>query len=243
MLSGRGLDAAAHQLAEQAAVGERRRRPLTATSPVSPGPRVVRPWGYVPESRPAASHGPPPASAPTLPPGPPQSGGERRRVELARILFAGSELLLLDEPTNHLDNDAKQWLVGFLRTYRGALLVVSHDLDLLDEAITRVLHLDEAEIAEYRGTYSQYRTARAADEERRRRVVAHQKGEINRLETLADGMLAQTVGSAPAPRSPSTRASHACAVTPSTAPRARCASSCAFPSRHARGRSCCTSTS
>ena len=94
------------------------------------------------------------------------SGGERRRVELARILFAGSDVLLLDEPTNHLDSDAKTWLMGFLRAYRGALLVVSHDLELLDEAITRVLHLDEAELVEYKGTYSQYREARAADEVR-----------------------------------------------------------------------------
>ena len=81
------------------------------------------------------------------------SGGERRRVELARILFAGSDLLLLDEPTNHLDVDAKQWLMGFLRSYRGALLVISHDLELLDQAITRVLHLDEGELIEYKGTY------------------------------------------------------------------------------------------
>src|SRR6478735_833190 len=77
------------------------------------------------------------------------SGGERRRVELSRILFAGSDLLLLDEPTNHLDVDAKSWLMGFLRGYRGALLVISHDLDLLDASITRVLHLDEGELIEY----------------------------------------------------------------------------------------------
>src|SRR6185503_8540844 len=76
------------------------------------------------------------------------SGGERRRVELARILFAGSDLLLLDEPTNHLDVDAKHWLMKFLITYRGALLVVSHDLALLDRSITRVLHLDEGELIE-----------------------------------------------------------------------------------------------
>ena len=69
-------------------------------------------------------------------------GGQKRRVEIARILFAGSDVLLLDEPTNHLDSDAKDWLLGFMRAYRGALLVISHDLDLLDEAITRVLHLD-----------------------------------------------------------------------------------------------------
>jgi ATPase subunit of ABC transporter with duplicated ATPase domains len=116
------------------------------------------------------------------------SGGERRRVELARILFAGSDLLLLDEPTNHLDVDAKSWLMGFLRSYRGALLVVSHDLELLDEAITRVLHLDEGTMVEYKGTYSQYRDARKRDEERQAKLAARQAAEIKRLANLADSL-------------------------------------------------------
>ncbi len=120
------------------------------------------------------------------------SGGERRRVELARILFAGSEALMLDEPTNHLDVDAKQWLMGFLKSYRGALLVVSHDLELLDQAITRVLHLDEGTLIEYKGTYSQYKVARKADEDRRGKVAARQESEIKRLSTLADSMRGQT---------------------------------------------------
>ncbi|MFZ4810051.1 MAG: ABC-F family ATP-binding cassette domain-containing protein [Ilumatobacteraceae bacterium] len=120
------------------------------------------------------------------------SGGERRRVELSRILFAGSDALLLDEPTNHLDIDAKEWLLGFMRNYRGALLVISHDLDLLDEAITRVLHLDRpaedasGHIVEYKGTYTQYRTARAADEERLARKASLQEKEIARLQTVVD---------------------------------------------------------
>jgi ATPase subunit of ABC transporter with duplicated ATPase domains len=120
------------------------------------------------------------------------SGGERRRVELARILFAGSDLLLLDEPTNHLDVDAKAWLLGFLRSYKGALLVISHDLDLLDEAITRVLHLDRpgedalGATVEYRGTYSQYREARAADEVRLAKKAALQSKEIARLQGVVD---------------------------------------------------------
>ena len=120
------------------------------------------------------------------------SGGERRRVELARILFAGSDVLLLDEPTNHLDIDAKTWLLQFLRTYRGALLVISHDLDLLDEAITRVLHLDRpaeeavGEIVEYKGTYSQYRTSRANDEERLAKKAVLQAKEIARIQTVVD---------------------------------------------------------
>jgi len=118
----------------------------------------------------------------------PLSGGERRRVELARILFAGSDVLLLDEPTNHLDIDAKSWLTGFLRSYRGALIVISHDLDLLDESITRVLHLDEGTLHEYKGTYSQYLTSRAKDEERQTKLAERQAAEMNRLTTLADAM-------------------------------------------------------
>ena len=120
------------------------------------------------------------------------SGGERRRVELARILFAGTDLLMLDEPTNHLDNDARDWLVEFLRSYRGALVVVSHDIELLDDSITRVLHLDrpsEADvgtIVEYKGTYTQYVTARAADEARQAKVAARQAAEVARLQTLVD---------------------------------------------------------
>ena len=120
------------------------------------------------------------------------SGGERRRVELSRILFAGSDSLLLDEPTNHLDVDAKTWLLGFLRSYRGALLVISHDLDLLDEAITRVIHLDRSSedaighIVEYKGTYSQYVTARQADEARMAKKAAQQAKEIDRLQTVVD---------------------------------------------------------
>jgi ATPase subunit of ABC transporter with duplicated ATPase domains len=120
------------------------------------------------------------------------SGGERRRVELARIFFAGSDVLCLDEPTNHLDVDAKTWLMGFLRQYRGALLVISHDLDLLDEAITRVLHLDRpteaatGTIVEYRGTYSQYIAARAEDERRLTRQAALQSKEIARLQRVVD---------------------------------------------------------
>jgi ATPase subunit of ABC transporter with duplicated ATPase domains len=120
------------------------------------------------------------------------SGGQRRRVEIARILFAGSDVLLLDEPTNHLDSDAKEWLLDFMRSYRGALLVISHDLDLLDEAITRVLHLERrdetgiGEVDEYKGTYSQYLEARAKDEVRLAKLAERQAKEIDRLQALVD---------------------------------------------------------
>jgi ATPase subunit of ABC transporter with duplicated ATPase domains len=130
------------------------------------------------------------------------SGGERRRVEIARILFAGSDVLLLDEPTNHLDSDAKDWMLKFLRGYRGALIVISHDLDLLDEAITRVLHLDRyddesiGDLVEYKGTYSQYLDARAKDEVRQAKMAEHQQSEIDRLSRLADKLRHSTASMA-----------------------------------------------
>ncbi|TME71656.1 MAG: ABC-F family ATP-binding cassette domain-containing protein [Chloroflexi bacterium] len=120
------------------------------------------------------------------------SGGERRRVELARVLFADPDLLLLDEPTNHLDSDAKAWLMDFLREYRGAVIVVSHDLGLLDSSITRVLHLDAGSLIEYRGTYSQYQAARRLAEKRLASLAQRQEAEIKRLSLLAEVMRRQT---------------------------------------------------
>ena len=160
MLSGRGLDAAAAEVAE-----------LHAAVEADPSPRNVRAFsnaeeafgnagGYAAEAevrRIAAGLGLA-ADRLDLPIGA-LSGGNGGESS-SRILFAGDDLLLLDEPTNHLDVDAKEWLMTFLRTFRGALLVISHDLALLDQAITRILHLDDGELIEYRGTYSQYLVAR-----------------------------------------------------------------------------------
>ena len=120
------------------------------------------------------------------------SGGECRRVEIARVLFADPDLLLLDEPTNHLDSDAKSWLMDFLRDYRGAVIVVSHDLALLDASITRVLHLDAGRLVEYRGTYSQYQAARRLEEKRLTSLAHRQEAEIERLSLLAEVMRRQT---------------------------------------------------
>jgi ATPase subunit of ABC transporter with duplicated ATPase domains len=110
------------------------------------------------------------------------SGGQRRRVELARILFAETETLLLDEPTNHLDLDAKAWLVDFLSAYRGGILMVSHDLPLLDAAITSVLDLDGTRLEAYRGNYSSFLVERKKRREQRERERRHQDEAIERME-------------------------------------------------------------
>ena len=139
---------------------------------------------------PPASASPPTAS--TCPIGV-LSGGERRRVELARILFAGSDVLLLDEPTNHLDTDAKDVAArASCARYRGALLVISHDLDLLDEAITRV-HPPRprrrgrpADASSTRAPTRSTSRPRGQDEERLAKLAAAQAKEIDRLQTLVD---------------------------------------------------------
>jgi ATP-binding cassette subfamily F protein 3 len=82
------------------------------------------------------------------------SGGERRRAALASVLLAGGDLLLLDEPTNHLDLDSCEWLEGFLNTYPGAAVIVSHDRQFLDRTATKTLHLDRGRLVSYSGNYS-----------------------------------------------------------------------------------------
>ena len=110
------------------------------------------------------------------------SGGQRRRVELARILFAETETLLLDEPTNHLDLDAKDWLMSYLDGYSGGLLVVSHDLPLLDESITSVLSLEGGSVEAYRGNYSHFLAERDRRRTQRMKERRHQESRIAQLE-------------------------------------------------------------
>ena len=99
------------------------------------------------------------------------SGGQRRRVELARILFSDADTLLLDEPTNHLDADSITWLRDFLRSYSGGVMMISHSTVLLDETVTKVFHLDanRSVLDVYSMGWRPYLTQRQADERRRRR--------------------------------------------------------------------------
>ena len=97
------------------------------------------------------------------------SGGQRRRVDLIRILFQGPDIMILDEPTNHLDLPAKKWLMEELEKFTGAILVVSHDLKLLDRSINKVLHLSDGRLHEFKGTYSSYLAQLEADQSQRER--------------------------------------------------------------------------
>ena len=121
------------------------------------------------------------------------SGGQRRRVELARILFAGADVLLLDEPTNHLDADSIRWLREFLRSYPGGFVVISHDVDLLADTIGKVWHLDANRqvIDQYSMGWDAYLEAREVDERRRRRERRNAEQQATALRAQADKMRAK----------------------------------------------------
>jgi len=103
------------------------------------------------------------------------SGGQRRRIELARILFSDAQTMLLDEPTNHLDADSVVWLRDFLRAYQGGLIVISHDVELVETTVNRVFYLDanRQKIDAYNMGWRAYQKQREADEERRKRERAN----------------------------------------------------------------------
>ena len=113
------------------------------------------------------------------------SGGQRRRIELARILFSDADTLILDEPTNHLDADSIEWLRGYLKKYEGGFLVISHSTELLDEVVNKVWHLDAqlGQIDMYSLGWKAYLHQRVVDEERRRREreVAEKKASCSRV--------------------------------------------------------------
>ena len=121
------------------------------------------------------------------------SGGQRRRIELARILFSGADTLLLDEPTNHLDADSIVWLRSFLANHSGGLIVISHDVELLQATVNRVFHLDANRqvLDVYNVGWKKYLEARESDERRRKRERANAERTASALQFQADKMRAK----------------------------------------------------
>ncbi|MEP6482642.1 MAG: ABC-F family ATP-binding cassette domain-containing protein, partial [Rhodoglobus sp.] len=115
------------------------------------------------------------------------SGGQRRRIELARILFSGADTMLLDEPTNHLDADSVTWLRDFLKQFQGGLIVISHDLEIVEETVNKVFYLDANRqvIDIYNMGWKNYLRQREADEERRKKERANAEKKATVLETQA----------------------------------------------------------
>ncbi|GAB3189653.1 ABC-F family ATP-binding cassette domain-containing protein [Nesterenkonia suensis] len=121
------------------------------------------------------------------------SGGQRRRVELARILFSDADTLLLDEPTNHLDQDSIVWLRDYLQHFSGGVMVISHDVELMERTVNKVLYLDanRCVVDEYNMGWKNYLAQREQDEARRKREFANAEKKATALRSQAEKMRAK----------------------------------------------------
>src|SRR5215472_2610644 len=109
------------------------------------------------------------------------SGGWVMRAHLARLLTQEPDLLLLDEPTNHLDLEALLWFQGYLKSYPGAILVISHDREFLNQLVSSIVEIRQSKLIRYRGTYDDYLLQREAHEQQLLAAFKHQEREIARL--------------------------------------------------------------
>lgn len=114
------------------------------------------------------------------------SGGQKAKLQLAKMLLGGANLLLLDEPTNHLDIQAVEWLEDFLKNYNGAYIVISHDRYFLDKVTQRTLEMEGKSVTSYKGNYSRYLELRAEHRLAMQRVYESTQKEITRIEGIIE---------------------------------------------------------
>ena len=120
------------------------------------------------------------------------SGGWRVRLNLAKTLMQPSDLLLLDEPTNHLDLDAIIWLGNWIKSFKGAILLISHDREFLDECVSFVAHIQNGTIELYKGNYTEFEIRKAAklaelesNYSKQQREIAHMQDFVRRFKAKA----------------------------------------------------------
>ncbi len=114
------------------------------------------------------------------------SGGQKAKLQLAKMLLSDSNFLLLDEPTNHLDITSVEWLEDFLKNYTGAYIVISHDRYFLDAVTSRTFEIDHTRLADYKGNYTRSRKQKEADLLSKERVYENTKREIERIEGIIE---------------------------------------------------------
>ena len=114
------------------------------------------------------------------------SGGQKTRVALGRLLLTSPDILLLDEPTNHLDMDSIAWLEGYLSSYRGSVLIVSHDRYFLDRLVTKVVEIENGRSEVFNGNYSFYATKREELRDIRLKAYLNQQAEIAHQEAVIE---------------------------------------------------------
>lgn len=126
------------------------------------------------------------------------SGGWIMRAHLARLLVQQPDLLMLDEPTNHLDLEALQWFQGYLKTYPGSILLISHDREFLNQLVGSIVEIRQSRLIRYRGNYDDYLLQRAAQEEQQLAAYKAQQKKIQQLQEFADRFRAKNTKAAQA---------------------------------------------
>ena len=129
------------------------------------------------------------------------SGGWRMRLNLAQALMCRSDLLLLDEPTNHLDLDAVIWLQDWLKSYRGTLLLISHDREFLDAICGHIAHIEQGRLTLYTGNYSTFEITRAERLAQQQSAYQKQQAEIAHIQKYVDRFRAKSDQSPPGTKS------------------------------------------
>ena len=119
------------------------------------------------------------------------SGGEKTRVALGKLLLTGPDLILLDEPTNHLDIASVSWLEGYLKDYKGAVLIVSHDRYFMDRVVTKIIEVESGRVSMYGGNYTAYAAKKAQEREialkhyyNQQKVIKHEEAVITKLKSF-----------------------------------------------------------
>lgn len=114
------------------------------------------------------------------------SGGQRSKLSLAKLLLSKANMLLLDEPTNHLDIDSVNWLEGFIREFKGSMIIISHDRYFLDNVTNKTIELEHGKIRCYKGNYSEFIKKKESDDEAIRNKYENDLKEIKRIEGIVE---------------------------------------------------------